>query len=239
MKKGWKSLLITLIAVLLLGTVICSAKPVSAAKKCNLGRNHFNLYKWGADGVIVKLKLPFSDITAEVAFYLNGKRIYTAKAQNYVTYRFTPKDNQIYTYRVRALYKDKPIGNWSKFRAFSTMYYRASLPNAYKNIVKLTLPNNKYVKKSSLYMSTNKDKGYKKVATVLPGRSVTVSRFNGSALAYYRYYYYQARIALKSGYPCTPIYTSNFYLYKRSKAKGLGPAVYGIHQSLISAIASS
>lgn len=236
MKKVWKSLLLTLIAVLLFGAAICSAKPVSAAKKCNLTRGHFNLYYGGSDGVIVKLKLPYDNITAEVAFYLGGKKIYSGRSDTYVTYRFKPKTNQIYTYRIRALYKNKPIGNWSKCRAFSTIVYNASLPNKRQNIVRFTMPKNKYVKNSSLYMSTSSDKGFKKVGTVLPGKSITVSRFNGSALADYKTYYYEARVALKSGNPCATIFTSSFYIYSRSKAKGLGTPAYGIDQAMISAL---
>lgn len=238
MKKGWKSLLLPVMLVLLFSVAICAAKPVSAAQKVNLNRGHFYLYYGGTDGVIVKLKLPYSNIKAEVAFYLNGKKIATGVSNNYVAYKFAPKKNQIYTYRVRALYNNKPIGSWSKHRAFSTMMYNTSLPSSSSTMVRFALPKNSKVKSSVLYLSTSKDSGFKRVATVKPGGYVNVSSFNGSAFVRYKNYYHQAKVTLKSGYPCDTIFYSYFYIYLTNKGKGLGTSSYGIDSALISALAA-
>ena len=238
MKKGWKSLLLPVMLVLLFSVAICAAKPVSAAQKVNLNRSNFYLYYGGSDGVIVKFKLPYSNIQAELAIYLNGRKIKTGISNNYVAYKFTPVKNQIYTYRVRALYNNKPIGKWSKHRAFSTMTYNTSLVSGSSNTVRFSLPKNSKVKSSALYMSVAKNSGYKKVATIKPGGYANVSRFNGSALVRYKDYFHEARITLKSGYPCDSIFIGTFYIYLTNKGKGLGTPFYNIDSALISALAA-
>ena len=106
---------------------------------------------------------------------------------------FDLKKNQLYYYRVRATAYDYtqgkyvPVSNWSYGYGINTAVCTVKLSG--KN-VKIKVPKVKGVKKFTLYMSTNNKKGYKKVKTVKPGKTVVVSKFKKKAFKKGKYYYY-------------------------------------------------
>lgn len=106
---------------------------------------------------------------------------------------FNLKKNQYYYYRVRATAYDYtqrsyvPVSDWSYGYGINTAICTAKLSG--KN-VKIKVPKVKGVKKLSLYMSTNSDKGYKKVKSVKPGKTVLVSKFKKKKLKKRKTYYY-------------------------------------------------
>lgn len=126
---------------------------------------------------------------------------------------FTLKKNQLYYYRVRALGYDYtkggyvPVSNWSYGNGINTAVCTVKLSG---KKIKIKVPKVKGVKKFTLYMSTNKGKGYKKVKTVKSGKTVVISKFKKKAFKKGKYYYYniasnknQSRLI------------HNFYIYTR------------------------
>ena len=115
---------------------------------------------------------------------------------------FTLKRNQLYYYRVRATSynystgKYVPVSKWSYGYGINTGVCTVKLSG---KKVKIKTPKIKGVKRLTLYMSTNKAKGYKKVKTVKAGQTITVSSFKKKAFKKYKDYYYYITSAKKQG----------------------------------------
>ena len=67
----------------------------------------------------------------------------------------------------------------------------------YSKKVRIKTPKVKGVKKFTLYMSTNRTKGYKKIKTVKSGKTITVSSFKKKSFKKYKDYYYYISSAQK------------------------------------------
>lgn len=126
---------------------------------------------------------------------------------------FNLKKNQLYYYRVRATAYDYrqgryvPVSGWSYGHGINTAICTVKLSG---KKVKIKVPKVKGVKKFTLYMSTKSDKGYKKVKTVKPGKTVTISKFKKKAFKKGKYYYYN----VASNKNQTRL-KHNFYIYTR------------------------
>lgn len=144
---------------------------------------------------------------------LNYKKKVVAQDTCYTYAFFTLKRNQLYYYRVRALAYDYskeayvPVSSWSYGHGINTAVCTVKLSG---KKIKIKVPKVKGVKKFTVYMSTNKESGYKKVKTVKSGKTVTVSKFKKKAFKRGKYYYYniasnknQSRLI------------HNFYIYTR------------------------
>ena len=113
---------------------------------------------------------------------------------------FTLKKNQLYYYRVRATSYNYstgqyvPVSNWSYGYGINTGVCTVKLSG---KKVRIKTPKVKGVKKFTLYMSTNKTKGYKKIKTVKSGKTITVSRFKKKSFKKYKDYYYYISSAKK------------------------------------------
>ncbi len=113
---------------------------------------------------------------------------------------FTLKKNQLYYYRVRATSYNYstgqyvPVSNWSYGYGINTGVCTVKLSG---KKVRIKTPKVKGVKKFTLYMSTNRTKGYKKIKTVKSGKTITVSRFKKKSFKKYKDYYYYISSAKK------------------------------------------
>lgn len=119
------------------------------------------------------------------------KKVLATEYGSYIS--FNLKKNQLYYYRVRATSYDYstgqyvPVSNWSYGYGINTGICSIKLSG---KKVKIKTPKIKGIKKLTLYMSTNKQKGYKKVKTVKAGSTVTLTKFNKKAFKKYKDYYY-------------------------------------------------
>ena len=113
---------------------------------------------------------------------------------------FTLKKNQLYYYRVRATSYNYstgqyvPVSNWSYGYGINTGVCTVKLSG---KKVRIKTPKVKGVKKFTLYMSTNRTKGYKKIKTVKSGKTITVSSFKKKSFKKYKDYYYYISSAKK------------------------------------------
>lgn len=119
------------------------------------------------------------------------KKVLATEYGSYIS--FNLKKNQLYYYRVRATSYDYstgqyvPVSNWSYGYGINTGICSVKMSG---KKVKIKTPKIKGIKKLTLYMSTNKQKGYKKVKTVKAGSTVTLTKFNKKAFKKYKDYYY-------------------------------------------------
>ena len=99
------------------------------------------------------------------------------------------KKNQLYYYRVRATSYNYstgqyvPVSNWSYGYGINTGVCTVKLSG---KKVRIKTPKVKGVKKFTLYMSTNRTKGYKKIKTVKSGKTITVSSFKKKSFKKYK-----------------------------------------------------
>ena len=136
------------------------------------------------------------------------KKVLATEYGSYIS--FNLKRNQLYYYRVRATSYDYstgdyvPVSNWSYGYGINTGVCTARLSG---KKIKIKTPKIKGVKKLTLYMSTNSQKGYKKIKTVKAGGTVTLSKFNKKAFKKYKDYYYYVVSAKKQSK-----FTQSFYI---------------------------
>ena len=238
MNKSVKTVLLSLFLVcgLLLG--ISAARPAQAATKVKMTRSNFDIYSGGANGVKIGVRFPYTNIEGDLRIYLNGKKVQkkivpAASGITYATFNFTPKKNRIYYYRIRPMYNGQYVGKWTKYRAFTSIDLGASLPDRTRNIIRLTLPKMSGVKYVDLYMSTSNSNAGTKIGRLTPGKSIDVSKYNGSALVRNQNYYFTSKVKLTDGTPCFNIFLKQTYIYTAA-AKGTDQAE---HLMLMSDIA--
>lgn len=121
------------------------------------------------------------------------------------------KKNKLYYYRVRGLDYDTPVTDWSVYKAFFTPNVKANLASKTSKTVVIKPPKIAGIKNYTLYMSTKRDSGYKKVGVIKPGKSKAVSKFKGKAFAYYANYYYRLVPKLKKSASVSP-FIGYFYI---------------------------
>ena len=125
---------------------------------------------------------------------------FTHRVQSLYYAFFTLKKNQLYYYRVRATSYNYstgqyvPVSNWSYGYGINTGVCTVKLSG---KKVRIKTPKVKGVKKFTLYMSTNRTKGYKKIKTVKSGKTITVSSFKKKSFKKYKDYYYYISSAKK------------------------------------------
>lgn len=154
----------------------------------------------------------------EVALY-NAKGALVGNSQCSTYAFFNVKLNKLYYYQVRGLDYDSqtrayvPATDWSARKAICTLKYKSIKPAAAGNKkVRFKAPKITGVKKYTLYMSTNKDKGFKKAGTIKPGKTLTISKCKGKAFKYYKHYFYKIVPVLKKKAAEAAPYQNGFYL---------------------------
>lgn len=126
------------------------------------------------NSVDVSFNTGYNDVKGEVQLCNSSKKVLQVKTGPRTAY-FSCKisDNSVYYYRVRPFYEDstgaKNYGPWTKYKAFSTIVLKLKKSSGRSFKVKCPkLP--KVVKTVNLMMSTERKSGFKKVASVKPGK---------------------------------------------------------------------
>ena len=156
------------------------------------------------------------DVKGEVQLCNSGKKVMQVKtAPQSAFFSCKINDNSVYYYRVRPFYVDSTgaqiYGPWTKYKAFSTIVLKLKKSSGRSFKVKCPkLP--KVVKTVNLMMSTANKTGFKKVASVKPGKkSKKIKKFKGKKFASSKTYYLKAAPVLKDGVFCENAYINNFY----------------------------
>lgn len=131
----------------------------------------------------------------------NGAHIASDEASIYAFFD-NVKNNTVYLYRARAYTKDydyttgqyvTTYGNWSGYRAFVKVKCKGMKSKGIGSRKQVTfkVPKIKGVKNFTVTMSTKRDKGFKKVKTVKPGKKITVTKFKKKNLKRFKSYYFR------------------------------------------------
>lgn len=172
----------------------------------NLTNQNFAPYYKNNKEICYQVAVP-SDVTGVQVILYNykGKQVATQNllSSSYGTTiryaKFKITKNQTYTIKVRTYLSVNGTtiyGTLSKARAFTTLTgikikYKANYRTGKKSYI-VPAPkakNAKGVKNFTVYISKNRDKGYKKVKTIKPGKKVTVSKYKGKAIKNGQLYY--------------------------------------------------
>ena len=225
MKRYLKYHVCFLFAAMFLLAAAFVTHPVQAAS-VKLTRKSFDVAA-ANNGVAVVVNTGYSDVNADVRFYLNGKKVKSIKtttAANGLStgvWLTTVRHNALYKVRVRPMYNGSYVGKWTKYRAFCMLMPSTSIPDSSKVVLRVTLPYIAGINYANVYISNTPNSGYQKIGKMKPGQSVTVSRYKGRALALNTKYYFTAKVKLKDGTPCTNFGYTETYIY-RSTTKGSG-----------------
>lgn len=128
--------------------------------------------------------------------------------------------NRLYYYSGRSIRWNQKLGkyvaisDWAGKKAFCTAKYSVSLVSSKSTKVAFKVPKIEGIKYYRCYMSTSAKSGYKRVATMYPGKKYVASKFNGKTFTYGKKYYYKIYPITTLGVVAEP-YSSNFYLTKK------------------------
>lgn len=167
-----------------------------------------------------------SDVTGVQAILYNykGKKVATQKvlSASYGTVvryiKFKIAKNQSYTLKLRTYLSVNGTtiyGKLSKPRAFTTLTgitvkYRYNYRSGKKKYT-VVIPKAKKakgIKSFTVYISKNRDKGFKKVKTVKPGKNVVISKYKGKVIKNGQIYYIKIVPNLKN-----KVKSDIFYIY--------------------------
>lgn len=143
---------------------------------------------------------------------LSVKKKTVATDDCYTYTSFNTKPNRVYYVQYRKVSYDGVYSKWSKRIPVVTMNkVTLSLTSKKSKKVRVKLPKIKGVKNYTIYISTSKNKGFRKVKTVK--KSVILSKYKGKSFKYSKTYYY--KIVPKVGSKKSTSFIGNFYIYKR------------------------
>lgn len=127
------------------------------------------------------------------------------------------KKNKLYYYRIRGLMYSNgtytPVTEWSAYKAFATPKPKIKLTSKKSKTVSIKIPKIAGVKKYNVFLSTKKDKGYKKIKSIKPGKTFKISKFKGKAFKFYANYYYRISPVLKKAATTAPL--TGYFLLRR------------------------
>lgn len=178
MKKMKKSLMLVVAAMAFCFMLSFSTKASADSIGISGGKLYFDLTYHSGYGYQVQILSKAK------------KKISTKTVSSYAS--FSVKKNKIYYYRVRLVrdpYGDRTAASdWTKARPVATIKsYKISAPS---RKLKIRVPKYKGIT-YNIYMSTKKSSGYKKIKTLKPGKSYTISKYKGKKFALYKTYYYK------------------------------------------------
>lgn len=109
--------------------------------------------------------------------------------------------------------EDFPVSEWSNTLGYVTYNGKNAKQVGKKLQVSYKLPKIKGVKKYVVSISTKKDKSFKKVKTVKPGKKAIIKNFKGKAFKTYKNYYVKIEPIVK-GAKIQPFCITSFYFRK-------------------------
>ncbi len=217
--KQVKKLLITLTAMFALCMLFAAGSCVQAADAAP-AKSSFSLSGLSSTKTTAYINAPTAYQSEVALCNAKGTVLQTKQCTLFANATFTGlKKNRLYRYKVRRIAYDSSTGtyvaasDWSTSKAFTTANYTVKLVSKKSKTVSFKFPKVSGIKSYVLYMSTSQNKGYKKVATVKPGKTLKISRFKKKAFAYRKNYYY--KIVPKATAKVTvDYYINGFYLYQ-------------------------
>ncbi len=157
----------------------------------------------------------------EVELYNSNMKLAT-RDECYSYAFFKVRLNKLYYYRVRGLNYERETGSyvpateWSAYKAIWTPNKNAvsvKLASKTSKNVLIKVPKVAGIKNYTLYMSSKRDSGYKKVGVIKPGKTKVVSKLKGKTFAYYTNYYYKLVPKVKKAVSTSPV-IGYFYISK-------------------------
>lgn len=207
------------VVVLALCLSVLSVCEVSAAAK--FPSNGFDLSSLSSSGTSASFNLyrgnygRYADYVQLGLFDKNGKMLKYTVNSSYASFSGL-KTNKLYYYKGRGVVYNSSLGyyvattGWSSKKAFCTARYKNGLVSRKSRNVYFKFPKVSGVKAYKLYISTKKTSGYKKVATVKPGKQVVIKKFCGKPFQYYKDYYFYVTPILSSGTKCDSLIGNGF-----------------------------
>ena len=157
-----------------------------------------------------------SSAYGEVQLCNSSKKVLQTKtASFYASFSCKIKNNSVYYYRVRPYYENykgaKTYGPWTKYKAFSTIVLKLKKSTGRSFRVKCPkLP--KVVKSVKIMISTSNRSGFKKAASVKPGKtSKRIKKYKGKMFVNKKTYHVKAAPVLKNGVFCENVYIHDFF----------------------------
>lgn len=154
----------------------------------------------------------------QVALYnANKKLIATDYCSFYASFNNKIRPNKVYYYRARVFDRwgtGKAVSGWSKLQAFSTAKY--SLAQVKKTrAMYFKAPKITGVKYYKVYMSAYRDKGFKLLKKVKPGKKYKLTKTpKKKGFSYNKYYYLKVKPVLTKGGYAQDFSVPYFYFYK-------------------------
>lgn len=149
-------------------------------------------------------------------FDVKGRLVTYDDALSYATVTGL-KPNQLYYYRAQSINSSGvSTSGWSSAKAFVTLKDKKLKLKAVKNKRAFTVqvPKLAGIKNYTVYVSRNRDKGYKKVATIKPGKKVTISKFKKKPLGFGKQYYVKITLKTKKNVTCGNNFIGYVYFYR-------------------------
>lgn len=141
--------------------------------------------------VTVSLPPNGSGLQYEVALLnSSGKQIATVTAYQYATFEKKTKKHKVYYYKYRLIDSyGNPASSWSKKVALNTIGVNKYKVKYKNRTVKIKVPKIKGVQCYKVYMKPYYGSSkYRKVKTIKPGKTVSISRYRGKKFKYNTYY---------------------------------------------------
>ena len=109
-----------------------------------------------------------------------------------------------------------PTSGWSEPKAFVTATDNKFKFKGIKNkkACSIKVPKIAGVKNYTVSMSTKRDKGFKKVKTLKPGKKLTMTKFKKKAFKTGKTYYIRIQVKTKKNITCGNYYQGYVYFYR-------------------------
>ncbi len=149
-------------------------------------------------------------------FDVKGRLVAYDDALSYATVNGL-KPNQLYYYRAQSIGDNgAPTSGWSAAKAFVTLKDKKIKLKAVKNKRAFTVqvPKLSGIKNYTVSVSRSRDKGFKKVKTIKPGKKVTINRFKKKPLGFGKYYYVKVTLKTKKNVTCGNNFIGYVYFFR-------------------------
>lgn len=206
MKKTIKKIFV----MALICVVVVASMPEQKAKAAD---NEFYL-TLSYDAKTVNVSLPSDGEYKQIQMLDTSKKwvLKEKKALSFTSFKVGKNKAGL----VRFRYIDRegfPLSEWSETIGYVT-YNGKNVKQVGKKLqVSYKLPKIKGVKKYVISISTKKDKGFRKIKTVKPGKKAIIKNYKGKAFKLYKNYYVQIKPIVK-GAKIQTVCTTSFFFRK-------------------------
>lgn len=202
------TLMICLAGIALCGFRVRAAVEVPAIRYADFLASYVNIKDRTVE---IQFKTNAPCTGAQVQLCSSSRKVLaTEEGSNMVSVSYPIRKNEVYYYRVRGICTDSETGktaygSWTKYKAFSTIVLKpVMVKKGSGRFIRVKCPKlPEVVRNVKVMLSTKKNKGYKKVASVKSGKtSKVIKKFRKKKFAYYKGYYVNAAPVLKGKVPC-------------------------------------